>query len=117
MNRTGLYQTVSEVVLTPLFPDYKPEGEPLPLMTYAHISDVRKRVQKGNTRGRQDTWRLTIYAQSREEIDNLLNQLELLDNYTNSHFSKVYILSTGDRPETEGDEYLVTYIDIKTTNR
>lgn len=117
MNRIGLFETINDVFIPPVFPDYKPEDSELPLATYAHITDMRTRSQKGVKTGSKDTWRITLYAKTRQEIDTLLADLETLDNYANQHFSKIYILSVGDRPEVEGDNYLVTYIDIQTTNR
>lgn len=117
MNRAGLYSFLSSAVGVEIFADYKPEDADLPVITYGHISNTRNRVKSGATSGKKDTWRLTIYAQDRQEIDDILGQIEILDNQSSADFSSVYILSTNDDNEAEGDPFVTTFIDIETTDR
>jgi len=70
------------------------------------------RTVKGKSIGGYDSWRVTIVANTFDEIETLIKQLKSIDNTSNSDFSKIYSKLNQIEPKDENALYRRAFVDI-----
>ena len=98
--------------------DYIPTGATFPAVSYFHLSQINaEKLIEGRSDIRQDSWQVEVIAKTRDECDQLINLLAVLDGASSNDFQNIQILNQRDDPAELNTTYRRSFIDIQTTNR
>ncbi len=74
--------------------DFVPESAVKPAVSWVHISDASDRLLDGDKTGERNSIRVSISANSIEELSNYVNIGEAVDNTSNADFTNIFVLNT-----------------------
>lgn len=115
MNDDIFFGFISAALTVKCWSDFVPEKEPLPAVSFIHISSPITRILDGSKTGKYHTWRVSLFANTDAELKGLVNQLESLDNTSNSDYQKVFVLFTKRLPnDSEDQKFFSAIVDIQT---
>lgn len=115
MNYSGFRQTIlSALSNVKVYADLVPEKSSLPAIAFTHIANNNNRTLNGEKSATWDTWRASIIAKTKSECDTIVNQLNTLDNTSNSHFKNIFLILEGSVPVSPDDRTVTSFVDFKT---
>ena len=115
MNNDIFFSYLSSNLPVKIWADYLPEDEPKPAISFVHIASPFSRVLNGSKTGRNDTWRLSLFANSEPELKTLVNQVENLDNTGNDVYQRVFVIFVERLPNLSNDQnFFQAIIDLQT---
>lgn len=119
MNRKAFHALLSSALSVKVWPDFIPERKSIPAVAYDHSSDNRSRILNGKSSGVFDNWRITIIGNSRQECDDIKDQILLLEQsaLTAGDFQSIMVLSVTDDPVNALDKTYRISIDVRTYER
>lgn len=94
--------------------DFVPESETKPAIAITNLSGGGGgRDLEGNKAAGPSTWRLTVVANTIEDVNLLVKQLETLDNTTQKGFQNVFIDYVLLEPKQPVQSYRRAFVDVK----
>lgn len=87
---TTIYSLLTSAVDVKVYPDSIPESASVPAISYFNIGYSSSRNTEGRKTKQYESWRVIVEASSSDDLTTIINQLEALDNTSNSDFSKIY---------------------------
>jgi len=73
-----------------VYPDLVPEAASKPALAFVNAAFSQSRVLNGEATTKFSVWRLTLVAQSKTELQSMIDKLELIDNTRNANFSRIF---------------------------